>query len=92
MRLKEGGLTIDAMSAFRQWHANDACLKTTQNLDTPPWLEESAKTGESWATPRLGAKDPDHLLKIVQDLDQHNYREVNYTSAHFQHERRDHDR
>jgi len=39
-----------------------------------------------------GAKDPDHLLKIVQDLDQHNYREVNYTSAHFQHERRDHDR
>jgi hypothetical protein len=56
-----------------------------------PWLEESARTGESWATPRLGAKDPDHLLKIIQDLDQHNYREVNYTSAHFQHERRDHD-
>jgi hypothetical protein len=34
MRLKEGGLAIDAMSAFRQWHANDACLKTTQDLDT----------------------------------------------------------
>jgi hypothetical protein len=34
MRLKEGGLAIDTMSAFRQWHANDACLKTTQDLDT----------------------------------------------------------
>jgi hypothetical protein len=29
---------------------------------------------------------------IVQDLGQHIYREVNSTSAHFQHERRDHDR
>jgi hypothetical protein len=28
------------------------------------------ETGESCARPRLGAKDPDHLLKIVQDLDQ----------------------
>jgi len=34
MRLKEGGLAIDAMSAFRQWNANDACLKTRQDLDT----------------------------------------------------------
>jgi hypothetical protein len=40
----------------------------------------------------MGAKDSDHLLKMVQDLDQHNYREANYTSGHFQREPRDHDR
>jgi len=34
MRLKQSGLAIDAMSASRQWHANDACLKTRQDLDT----------------------------------------------------------
>jgi hypothetical protein len=34
MRLKEGGLAIDAMSIFRHWNANDACLNTSQHLDT----------------------------------------------------------
>jgi len=39
MRLKQSGLAIDAMSAFRQWHANDACLKTRQDLDTVVHLQ-----------------------------------------------------
>ena len=34
------------------------------------WLKESGRTGESCAGPRLGAKDPDELLKIVQELNQ----------------------
>jgi hypothetical protein len=34
MRLKEGGLAIDAMSIFRHWNANDASLNTSQHLDT----------------------------------------------------------